>query len=435
MSDPKPSPSSVCESAKKILPLGWSTGELGTAPAGGGGGRRSAFPAAPGPPSPAGVAIANVERVPMPTSFGIADWGPFCGALWHPASASASRTADALMHTSLRRGRQTTGVSGPADSVPAVNSPSGEPREPEKRSARGAEQERPGERRERDRDLGALVAKDELGREVRIDLLQVRLGLRVEVLRARRLGDLPQRRLVELGARGPPFVPDERALRGPHAHRVHTDAQVRRPIDDAERRRALVVLAVGEQDDARGRELTLRKRLWRRLRRAAGQGLLARGLLIVGVAGRDVLPLEDRVERDDDRLAERRRSLRLEAIDGIDERRPVERWTHDDLRVVGERDDADADVVLREPLSLDEGLRGLLRRFHAVRLDVVGGHAPGHVDRQDHRPLDAGDLHEHGRPRDREDERGEPEEEQSGRDVATDAWSRPDRRPDHLQAR
>src|SRR5207245_5524194 len=78
---------------------------------------------------------------------------------------------------------QTTGVSGPADSVPAVKSPSGESREPEKRGARGAEQERRGERRERDRDLGALVTKDELGREVRVDLLQVRLALRVEVLR------------------------------------------------------------------------------------------------------------------------------------------------------------------------------------------------------------------------------------------------------------
>src|SRR5438128_723624 len=40
----------------------------------------------------------------MPTSFGIADWGPFCGALWHPARASASRTASALMHTSLANG-------------------------------------------------------------------------------------------------------------------------------------------------------------------------------------------------------------------------------------------------------------------------------------------------------------------------------------------
>src|SRR5206468_7528935 len=143
-----------------------------------------------------------------------------------------------------------------------------------------------------------------------------------------------------------------------------------------ERGRALVVLAIGEQDDARGRELTLRERLWRRLRRAAGQGLLARGLLIVRVAGRDVLALVDRVERDDDRLAERGRSLRLEAIDGIDERRPVERRTHDDLRVVGERDHADANVVLRQALLLEEGLRGLLRRFHAVGLDVVGGHAP-----------------------------------------------------------
>src|SRR5438445_7234750 len=105
---------------------------------------------------------------------------------------------------------QTTGVSGPADSVPAVKSPSGEPREPEKRGACGAEQERRGERRERDRDLGPLVAKDELGREVRVDLLKVRLALRVEVLRARRLGDLPERSLVELGARGPPLVLDER---------------------------------------------------------------------------------------------------------------------------------------------------------------------------------------------------------------------------------
>src|SRR5256712_12418086 len=283
---------------------------------------------------------------------------------------------------------KTTGLSGPADSVPAVKSPSGESREPEKRGARGAEQERRGERRERDRDLGALVTKDELGREVRVDLLQVRLALRVEVLRARRLGDLPERRLVELGARGPALVLDERALRRPHAHRVHTDAQVRRPIDDAERRRALVVLAIGEQDDARGRELTLRERLWRRLRRAAGQGLLARGLLIVRGAGRDVLALVDRVERDDDRLAERGRTLQLEAIDGIDERRPVERRTYDDLRGVGGRDHGDANVGLCQALLLDGGLRGFLRPFHAVRLDVVGCPSPPDVDRPDHRPPD-----------------------------------------------
>src|SRR2546425_11552293 len=77
---------------------------------------------------------------------------------------------------------QTTGLSGPADSVPAVKSPSGEAREPEKRGARGAEQERRGERRGRDRGLGALVAQGGLGREGRGDLLQGRLALGVEVL-------------------------------------------------------------------------------------------------------------------------------------------------------------------------------------------------------------------------------------------------------------
>src|SRR2546428_6328235 len=148
---------------------------------------------------------------------------------------------------------KTTGLSGPADSVPAVKSPSGESREPEKRGARGAEQERRGERRERDRDLGALVTKDELGREVRVDLLQVRLALRVEVLRPRRLGDLPQRRLVELGARGPSLVLHERALRGPDADRVDTDAERGGAIADAQWRRSCGVLSGRAQGGARGR--------------------------------------------------------------------------------------------------------------------------------------------------------------------------------------
>src|SRR5207244_12867613 len=70
----------------------------------------------------------------------------------------------------------------------------------------------------------------------------------------RRSSDLSQGDLVELAAGGAALVPYDRALRRSHSDRVHANPQVRGPVDHSERRRALVVLAVGQEHDARGRE-------------------------------------------------------------------------------------------------------------------------------------------------------------------------------------
>src|SRR5439155_14284639 len=86
-----------------------------------------------------------------------------------------------------------------------------------------------------------------------VDRAEVLLGARAEVLAVGELRDLLQGGFIESGADSASLQPDDRAGSAPDADRVHADATRNSLIHDVERRRELIVLAIGEEDDRRGR--------------------------------------------------------------------------------------------------------------------------------------------------------------------------------------
>ena len=125
------------------------------------------------------------------------------------------------------------------------------------------------------------------------------------------------------------------------------------------------VLAVGQQQDRRRREVA---------RPAAATRWSGSGSA-TGVAG-------DRAQRDEHALPERRAAAGLEPVDRGEHLGVVVGRLLGDQRAVAEGDDADVD---RRRLRLDEPSRRVLGDREAGRLDVVGAHAVGHVDDEQHR--------------------------------------------------
>ena len=124
------------------------------------------------------------------------------------------------------------------------------------------------------------------------------------------------------------------------------------------------------------------------------------------------------VDRPGDRVAERGAVVGLERAQPFQRLGAVVRRRHDDVGLVGERDDADA-----EPIGqvLDEGARRLSGRGHAVGRDVGRQHRAGAVHGEDHGRLLARDIHGHLRPRDSDHERREREQSERRGDVAPPA--------------
>ena len=138
-----------------------------------------------------------------------------------------------------------------------------------------------------------------------------------------------------------------------------------------------------------------------------------------------VVDLGDRVDRLEDRAADRRPAAGRQALDDVEQHLLVGRRRLDDLGEPGERDDAD---LGRRVLPVDE--RGGGRRLggeQAVRRDVGRAHAARHVHRQDHGRPAGGTRRSTGRAM-RHDEAAEPEQEQRERQVAPDP-RRPRARP------
>ena len=160
---------------------------------------------------------------------------------------------------------------------------------------------------------------------------------------------------------------------------------------DAER-----VLAVGEQHDDR-----------RQLARALAVGRRDRRL-------RRLQPAREPV-------AHRGAAVGDHPLERALDRAAVGRRRDDLLGVVGERDEAEAEVVGR---LLGQHLGRLDRRGQAVRVDVVGAHRAGDVvDEHDRgRALRGGDAAL--RPRDGEDQRGDREQQHERRQVAAPAGPR-----------
>ena len=86
------------------------------------------------------------------------------------------------------------------------------------------------------------------------------------------------------------------------------------------------------------------------------------------------------------RASGRGAALELEAVDRLEQGLAVGRGLLHDDGIAPECDEADAQVG--RP-CFDERLGSDLRRREAVGVDVVGAHAEGHVDREDHRLVNA----------------------------------------------
>ena len=141
---------------------------------------------------------------------------------------------------------------------------------------------------------------------------------------------------------------------------------------------------------------------------------------------------EDRRQRDDDRAADRRVTLQLEAVDRRDEIFAILRGRLGDGRSAGEGHDADAHVGR---LLLYESLRGGLRREEPARLDVGRLHAARHVDRENDRALVGRQPHRRARTRDRDDRRDHRQQENERRDMAPQPLARAHRLVHEAQAR
>ena len=241
---------------------------------------------------------------------------------------------------------------------------------------RQRDQEHP-ERHERDADLHDLVLGDQVRRQVREDRVRARRRSRPGSTcrrsrrrlpsacpRRSRAGSRLRRHRHRRRSRRPPrpealarLAPDElrpaaRALVarvvGPEPDRVDADAARGRLLRGLDRLGPGVARAVGQQDDDGRGVRALRDRRRRRL-----------GRIVLGLARRDVLvDLGDRVDRLEDRAADRRPAPGRQALDDVEQDLLVGGRRLDDLGEAGEGDDAD---LGGRPLALDERRRGLPR--------------------------------------------------------------------------
>ena len=187
-----------------------------------------------------------------------------------------------------------------------------------------------------------------------------------------------------------PLDLDRRARFRPEPDREDPHSSLSRGLGGHERIRLLVVLAIGQQDDRR-----------RRVRAGADDRRQRVGIrrAIRVVAGLRVsLGRGDRGQGGHDPASDRCAALGPEPIDGCKDRRlVVGRDEHREARVA-ERHDPDQD---RLRLARNELPRRGLRRLHPGRVHVSRGHAAGHIERQDHRSLEARDTDDALRPRHR----------------------------------
>ena len=178
---------------------------------------------------------------------------------------------------------------------------------------------------------------------------------------------------------------------------MDTHSSVGGPLRDFYGVRRVRVLSVRQQHDDRGGESTPRRRRVRR-------GRLPRAGL-----------RRDEVQRRHHSSTERRRALRLQAVDGGAQRLAiVGRRLHDQSSLT-EGHDADPGVT---GTPLHEGLRGQLCGFHPRGTDVIGSHAGRHVQRQHYRALHAGHRQRQMRPGRSQREDGDRDQEDDGRDMA-----------------
>jgi hypothetical protein len=124
-------------------------------------------------------------------------------------------------------------------------------------------------------------------------------------------------------------------------------------------------------------------------------------------------------------------ALQLQAVDGgVQVLAAVGRRLH---QRSGSRECDDADPG-RARLLVDEGLGRVLRRGHAVGLDVLRAHAARHIEREDDDLVLRGQPHHRRGTRHRHDHDHEREEEKQRGHVAPELWARAHRFTDHRQA-
>ena len=134
-----------------------------------------------------------------------------------------------------------------------------------------------------------------------------------------------------------------------------------------------------------------------RRRRAGGRA----GRVLLHARGDRRVDLGDRVDRLEDRAADRRAPTGRQRRDDVEQHLLVVGRRLDDLREAGERDDADLHAAV---LVLDERRGGLLGGDEPVRRDVGRAHAARHVHREDDGRPTARDRDDGRRPGDREDQ-------------------------------
>ncbi len=142
---------------------------------------------------------------------------------------------------------------------------------------------------------------------------------------------------------------------GPEPDRVDAHAPRGGLRGRLDRQRPGVARAVGQQHDDRRRVRAARERGWRlRIGRRTG----------IGLDGRDaVVDLGDRVERFEDRAADRRPPTRRQALDDVEQHLLVGRRRLDDLGEPGERDDADLGGRVWRSMNDDAAASAASSRF------------------------------------------------------------------------
>ena len=140
------------------------------------------------------------------------------------------------------------------------------------------------------------------------------------------------------------------------------------------------------------------------------------------------------LDRRRDRVADRGSAVGLheaERVEGALDEVAIRRRRRRDLRLAREGDQPDLHALRH---ALEECLHRGLRRAEPRRLDVGRVHRAGHVDDEDHGRLVRRDERRAVRPRERDAEEPERDEEQRGRDVAAHRACLGDRR-EHVQVR
>lgn len=136
------------------------------------------------------------------------------------------------------------------------------------------------------------------------------------------------------------------------------------------------------------------------------------------VVGRILTDGGDQVKRGEDAVGERRAALRRQAGDRAQHRALIVSGSLHRQATVAERHHAD---LHGRRLALHEILDGGFGGVHARRLHVVGSHAAGNVEREDHRALYARQADDRLRARQRDDQNGQRQQKQQRRDVAENA--------------